>query len=202
MKDIIDKAMLRGRTLQAQSDADLVRLGVAGSHPAFAELVRRHSAGLRTHLRRMGAQGADADDMAQDAFIAAYEHLGEYRFDGPFIGWLKRIASRRYLRKIRSNQKYLLVDDMTPYESPDSGPQSGAGDGMKAHNLDAALARLRPAERLCVTLNFSGDLSHQDIADELKLPLGTVKSHIRRGLDQLKTVLGVPAETSGVRTGS
>ncbi len=193
MKSVIEPSLLRG-----QSDSDLVRIAATGSQPAFAELVHRHAAMLRTHLRRMGAQGADADDMAQDAFIAAYEHLAEYRFDGPFSAWLKRIASRRYLKKLRANQKYLLVDDMTPYESP----SSGASEGPKVHNLDAALARLRPAERLCVTLNFSGDLSHQDIADELKLPLGTVKSHIKRGLERLKAILAPQAQAEPVRAGS
>ena len=193
MKSVIDPSQLRG-----QSDSDLVRFAAAGAQPAFAELVHRHSAMLRTHLRRMGAQGADADDMAQDAFIAAYEHLAEYRFDGPFSAWLKRIAARRYLKKLRANQKYLLVDDMTPYESP----ESGASDGPRAHNLDGALAQLRPAERLCVTLNFSGDLSHQDIADELKLPLGTVKSHIKRGLERLKAILDPHTPTEPVRAGS
>ncbi len=193
MKNSIDPLQLRG-----QSDSDLVRFAATGSQPAFAELVHRHSAMLRTHLRRMGAQGADADDMAQDAFIAAYEHLAEYRFDGPFSAWLKRIAARRYLKKLRANQKYLLVDDMTPYESP----ESGAPEGPKAHNLDAALGQLRPAERLCVTLNFGGELSHQDIADELKLPLGTVKSHIKRGLERLKAILDPQTPTEPVRAGS
>jgi RNA polymerase sigma-70 factor (ECF subfamily) len=135
--------------------------------------------------------------MAQDAFIAAYEHLAEYRFDGPFSAWLKRIAARRYLKKLRVNQKYLLVDDIAPYESPNDG----AFDEAKAHNLDAALGRLKPAERLCVTLNFSGDLSHQDIADELKLPLGTVKSHIKRGLERLKAILDPQSPTEPVRAG-
>lgn len=197
MNGSIDIAMLRG-----QSDADLVRLGAAGSQPAFAELVHRHSAALRTHLRRMGAQGADADDMAQDAFIAAYEHLTEYRFDGPFSAWLKRIAARRYLKKIRASAKYLLVDDLTPYESPNGGASAQASDELKAHNLDGALGQLRPLERLCVTLNFGGDLSHQDIADELKLPLGTVKSHIKRGLERLKAILSPQSREPGVRTGS
>jgi RNA polymerase sigma-70 factor (ECF subfamily) len=136
--------------------------------------------------------------MAQDAFIAAYEHLAEYRFDGPFSAWLKRIASRRYLKKLRANQKYLLVDDMTPYESPDVG----ASERPKAHNLDGALAQLKPVERLCVTLNFSGDLSHQEVADELKLPLGTVKSHIKRGLERLKAILDPQSQTEPVRAGS
>ncbi len=171
--------------LTRQSDVDLVRLCLGGDKSAFAELVRRHGSLLRTHIRRMGAQGADADDMAQEAFMSAYEHLSEFRFDGAFVGWLKRIASRRYLKKVRANQKYLLTDDMRSFE-----PEPAANEGeFRAHNLDAALNRLKPVERLCVTLNFSGDLSHQEIADELKLPLGTVKSHIKRAMDQLKTIL-------------
>jgi len=171
--------------LTRQSDVDLVRLCLGGDKSAFAELVRRHGSLLRTHIRRMGAQGADADDMAQEAFMSAYEHLSEFRFDGAFVGWLKRIASRRYLKRMRANQKYLLTDDMSPFE-----PEPSANEGdFRAHNLDAALNRLKPVERLCVTLNFSGDLSHQEIADELKLPLGTVKSHIKRAMDQLKAIL-------------
>jgi RNA polymerase sigma-70 factor (ECF subfamily) len=183
--------------LTRQSDVDLVRLCASGDKSAFAELVRRHGSLLRTHIRRMGAQGADADDMAQEAFMSAYEHMAEFRFDGPFIGWLKRIASRRYLKKVRSNQKYLLTDDMGSFE-----PEPVANEGeFRAHNLDAALNRLKPVERLCVTLNFSGDLSHQEIADELKLPLGTVKSHIKRAMDQLKMILN-PKPTPALETGT
>ena len=183
--------------LTRQSDVDLVRVCLGGDKSAFAELVRRHGSLLRTHLRRMGAQGADADDMAQEAFMSAYEHLSEFRFDGAFVGWLKRIASRRYLKKVRANSKYMLTDDMSPFE-PD--PTANEGE-FRAHNLDAALNRLKPVERLCVTLNFSGDLSHQEIADELKLPLGTVKSHIKRAMDQLKVILN-PKPTPALETGT
>ncbi|HTN39665.1 MAG TPA: sigma-70 family RNA polymerase sigma factor [Asticcacaulis sp.] len=183
--------------LTRQSDVDLVRLCLGGDKSAFAELVRRHGSLLRTHIRRMGAQGADADDMAQEAFMSAYEHLSEFRFDGAFVGWLKRIASRRYLKKVRANSKYMLTDDMSPFE-----PDPAANEGeFRAHNLDAALNRLKPVERLCVTLNFSGDLSHQEIADELKLPLGTVKSHIKRAMDQLKVILN-PKPTPALETGT
>jgi RNA polymerase sigma factor (sigma-70 family) len=177
-----------------QSDVDLVRLARTGAREAFAELVRRHGSVLRTHLRRMGAQASDADDMAQEALMTAYEHLAEYRFDGPFTAWLKKIASRRYLKKVRKDTRYVLTEDMSAYETGSAPNDAGLDGDFRAHNLDAALGRLKPVERLCVTLNFSGDLSHQDIADELKIPLGTVKSHIRRALDHLKTLLG-PART-------
>lgn len=170
------------------SDHDLIAQALLGASEAFGELVRRHSAALRTHLRRMGAQGADADDMAQEAFIAAYERLTEYRSDGPFLNWLKMIAARRYLRKVKTTQKYLLVEDVTPYEAPPDLYQAGRSEGT-SRDLDGALSRLRPVERLCVTLNISGGLSHQEVSTETGLPLGTVKSHIKRGLTQLKAML-------------
>ncbi len=170
-----------------------MRLAATGDRAAFGELVTRHGSAVRTHLRRMGAQASDADDMAQEALITAYEHLADYRSEGSFSAWLKRIAARRYLRRIQKEARYLLTDDVAPYAAPVE-----PAEDFRVHNLDAALNRLKAVERLCLTLNFSGELSHQAIADELKLPLGTVKSHIRRALDQLKLLLA-PAG-SGVRT--
>jgi RNA polymerase sigma-70 factor (ECF subfamily) len=137
----------------------------------------------------MGAAPHDADDMAQEALMIAYERLEEYRFDGPFAAWLKRIAARRYLKRVRGSARYMLTDDPAAYEA--EAPQD---DGFRAHNLEAALNRLKPVERLCVSLSFAGDLSHQDIADELKLPLGTVKSHLKRALERLRAILA-PSET-------
>ncbi|MDC7674588.1 RNA polymerase sigma factor [Asticcacaulis machinosus] len=174
--------------LRDQSDIDLIGLAVAGSQAAFGELVRRHGAALRTHLRRMGAQGADADDMAQDAFIIAYERLNEFRHEGTLIAWLKTIASRRYLKRLKATQKYLFTDDQSLFETADIRIEAPA-----IPNLDAALTQLKPLVRVCVTLNFSAGFSHQEIADETGLPLGTVKSHIRRGLDQLRAILSVKA---------
>lgn len=170
--------------LRDQSDTDLISLAVAGSQAAFGELVRRHGAALRTHLRRMGAQGADADDMAQDAFIVAYERLTEFRYEGTFIAWLKTIASRRYLKRLKATQRYLFTNDQNLFEGAEVPVVETA-----APNLDAALTQLKPLVRVCVTLNFSAGFTHQEISQETGLPLGTVKSHIRRGLDQLKGIL-------------
>lgn len=184
--------------LSRHSDVDLVRLCAAGDRHAFAGLVQRHGSAIRTHIRRMGAQGPDADDMAQDAFMIAYEKIAEYRFDGPFIGWLKKIAARRYLKAVKTSQKYLLTDDMSPYQ-----PQTQVNESFRSNGLDVALNDLKPVERLCVGLSFSGDLSHQEIAEALNMPLGTVKSHIRRSLDQLKSRLLLQSSQPAVlETGS
>jgi len=170
--------------LKSGSDSDLVRLGAAGSQLAFGELVRRHANALRSHMRRLGAQSHDADDMAQDTFLIAFERLDEFRFEGPFIAWLKTIASRRYVKKLKANHKYLFVDDMSPYEPPQE-PVSK----FSQNDFDEALSYLKPIERLCLSLNLSAGFTHQAIAEELDMPLGTVKSHIKRGLDHLKQVI-------------
>jgi DNA-directed RNA polymerase specialized sigma24 family protein len=118
-----------------QSDVDLVRLAKGGLREAFAELVRRHGSVLRTHLRRMGAQGADADDMAQEALLVAYEHLAEYRFDGPFTAWLKKIAARRYLKKVRKDTRYVLSEDMSAYEAGSAPNDAGLDGDFRARTI-------------------------------------------------------------------
>ena len=77
----------------AAHDLELVALSAAGSPAAFGELVRRHGGAVRGLLRSMGANGALADDLAQDAFLAAYEQIAEFRGDGAFQAWVE--ADRR-----------------------------------------------------------------------------------------------------------
>src|ERR1700754_1303116 len=82
-------------------DVELCSYAAAGERRAFGELVRRHGSAVRGLLRRMGAQAAEADDTAQDAFLAAFERIAEFRGEGTFAGWVKKIAARIYLRRIQ-----------------------------------------------------------------------------------------------------
>ena len=82
-------------------DVELCAHAAAGERRAFGELVRRHGSAVRGLLRRMGAQAAEADDVAQDAFLAAFERIAEFRGEGTFAGWVKRIAARQYLRRLQ-----------------------------------------------------------------------------------------------------
>ena len=86
-------------------DEELVNQAKAGSRPAFETLVRRHSPVVRALLRRMGAQPALADDLAQDTFVAAFQHIGGFRGQGSFAGWLKQIAARLYVRRWRAEAR-------------------------------------------------------------------------------------------------
>jgi RNA polymerase sigma-70 factor (ECF subfamily) len=168
----------------ALHDVELCTHAAVGERRAFGELVRRHGSSVRGLLRRMGAQPAEADDVAQDAFLTAFERISEFRGEGAFAGWVKRIAARHYLRRLQRERRVGLFGD-----EPEGEGEVAPGDADAAIDLDEALKTLSPGERLCVSLCFGAGLSHGEAAEALNLPLGTVKSHVKRGLDKLRTRL-------------
>jgi RNA polymerase sigma factor (sigma-70 family) len=164
-------------------DVELAARAALGERAAFGELVRRHSSAVRGLLRRMGADPALADDLAQDAFLAAFEQIAEFRGEGTFQAWVKRIAARLYVRRWKRDKRTDLMADTPEPELAAGVDQTGAAQRI---DLDAALNTLSTAERLCVSLCYGGGLSHAEAADALNTPLGTVKSHVKRGLDKLR----------------
>lgn len=168
-------------------DLELTALSVAGDRAAFGELVRRHGSAVRALLARMGADRAMADDLAQDAFLAAFEQIAEFRGEGAFRSWVSRIAARLYVRRWRREKGEALL---TEESGADDQHASVAASIEARMDLDQALASLSDAERLCVSLCYGAGLSHAEAAAALNAPLGTVKSHVKRGLDKLKLRLG------------
>ena len=167
----------------ALHDVELCAFAATGERRAFGELVRRHGSAVRGVLRRMGAQGAEADDVAQDAFLTAFERISEFRGEGTFAGWVKKIAARLYLRRLHRDRR---LGALTEEQPADETPRS---DADAAIDLEGALKALGTAERICVTMCFGAGLSHSEAAEALNLPLGTVKSHVKRGLEKLRTRL-------------
>ncbi len=163
----------------ARHDLELVALAVAGDRAAFGELVRRHGSAVRALLRRMGADGHLADDLAQDAFMAAFEQITDFRGDGTFQAWVKRIAARAYVKRWRRTaREQLMAEVPEQVQAP--------ADMSASIDLDGALASLTQAERMCVSLCYGAGLSHAEAASALNAPLGTVKSHVKRGVDKLR----------------
>jgi RNA polymerase sigma factor (sigma-70 family) len=177
-------------------DVELAAHAAAGDRSAFSELVRRHGAGVRALLRRMGA-AAEADDVAQDAFLAAFERIAEFRGEGTFAGWIKRIAARQYLRRLQRGRRLKAImaeaDNMDP-------PGSSDADGRI--DLDQGMKTLGAGERLCVSLCFGAGFSHAEVAEALNLPLGTVKSHVKRGLEKLRARLAPSEEPAAEGDGA
>ena len=164
----------------AAHDLELVALTATGGRAAFGELIRRHGSAVRGLLRRMGANPALADDLAQDAFLAAFQQISDFRGEGTFQAWVKRIAARLYVKRWRRDAKGLAAAALV---ADDAKEEASNDDRI---DLDQALKSLTPAERLCVSLCYGAGLSHAEAADALNAPLGTVKSNVKRGLDRLR----------------
>ncbi len=174
--------------LAAASEAALIVASQARNQAAFGELVKRRQGWARALLRRMCQSAAEADDLAQEAFMKAWDRMKDLETPAAFPGWFRRIAVTTFLMAKRK-QKAIFeeIDDAAhPIAAEDSSPEQAAGAKI---DLERALARLSDAERLCVTLNHGEGLSHSEIVDMTGLPLGTVKSHVLRGTEKLRRML-------------
>ena len=186
------------RPRPALHDMELVRLSAAGDRAAFGDLVRRHGSSVRALLRRMGADGSMADDVAQDAFITAFERIAEFRGEGTFPAWVRRISARLYVKRVKRR-----LDGRFAAELDAAGDLGGPGEGEAAAriDLDGALQSLSAVERMCVSMCYGAGLTHTEMAEVLGAPVGTVKSHVKRGLEKLRRRMGAtdpPAAARGV----
>ena len=177
----------RGRLEDAPED-HVAALAIGGDDGAFTELVRRRQKRVRDMLRRLCGNYALADDLAQKTFVRAWRGIGALRDPGAFGGWLKRVAVSAWLAEARRAPAPIDDDEDAFLAAVDPAPspeRSAAGI-----DLERALTRLVPVERLCVVLAHGEGMTHAEIAEATKLPLGTVKSHVLRGSEKLKRIYG------------
>ncbi len=181
------------------TDAQLIaRVIVQDDRHAFSELVRRHQSPIRATLRRLTAGNhALADDLAQETFMLAYRNLKSFRQEARFSTWLYRIATNAFLADARKRKEELLGDADAALSDDDDAalPQAGetVGDHARAANLrldmERALGVLSEGERAAIVQCYHNDLSHEEAAYVLGMPVGTVKTHLLRGKQKLKARL-------------
>lgn len=167
-------------------DAELVaRVLAEDDRRAFADLVRRHQSMVRGLLRRLCAgDAARADDLAQETFLAAYRKLGTWRGGARLSTWLCAIAHRAWLSQARRARQ-----PEPPEAEPAPSAAEAAGD---RHDLLRALGALREEERAALALAYGEELTHQEAAEILRCPVGTLKTHILRGKEKLRKLLLPP----------
>ncbi len=164
-------------------EALLVTMARRGDRDAFAELVRRREAWIRALMLRCCNNHALAEDLAQQAFVQAWQTIGQLRQASRFGPWLKRLAVNTWLQHVRKNDPLREASDET-----DTGEAKEDSAGISM-DLDRALATLKEPVRLCIVLSYHEGMTHDEIADFTGLPVGTVKSHIRRGTQRLQEEL-------------
>jgi RNA polymerase sigma-70 factor (ECF subfamily) len=188
------------------ADLELVRRAQAGDMEAFGELVdRNRRAVFRAALAALGS-AAEADDVAQDAFVTAFEKLGSFRGEAAFRTWLLAIAWRKALDRRKSlgrwmkrmatargtdtDEEWNIVDRVA---APNRSQEEALMTSHLQRQLRALIATLPRKLRDPLLLAASGDYSYEQIAGMLAIPLGTLKwrvSEARRVLKQKMTTLG------------
>lgn len=165
------------------AEESVVVLARAGDQPAFEELVRRRQSSIRNLLRGLCHNAALADDLAQETFLQAWKHLGGLRSPEAFAGWLRKLAINAWRQHLRREGAFKNPAEVEP---GDVVTVPAATEGL---DLNSALGMLAPSVRLCIVLSYHEGMSHGEIATATQLPLGTVKSHIARGIARLRELL-------------
>ncbi len=163
---------------------------------AFALLVRRHQSAVRATLRRL-TRGNDAlaDDLAQETFVLAWRNLASFRNEARFSTWLYRIATNCWLAEARKRHEVLLDDRAGDDEDDDMlsalaepVPDAAPATTLKL-DLERAMRALSDGERAAIVQCYDNDLTHEEAAYVLGIPVGTVKTHILRGKRKLKAAM-------------
>ena len=182
------------------ADNDLIgRILLRDDRNAFAELVRRHQSQLRASLRKLTGGNLDlSDDIAQETFILAWRNMKSFRYEAKFSTWLYRIAFNAWQSELRKKHELAMDDESLPEPEP-VAPESER-TGIQ-RDLARAMDGLTDGERNAILQCYYNDLSHEEAAYVLGIPLGTVKTNILKAKEKMRAKLGAYASVSGVGQG-
>lgn len=181
----------RSPRLNDAADSDEVVLArvARGDRAAFAVVFERYASRVKAYLMRLGAPGAVAEDLAQDAMLTLWRRAANYdAAKAKASTWIFVIARNAWIDRLRREKVELAYRcSLLPgEESDDEAPDDAAVRTQDESNIEAALASLSEEQRQVVRLAFFEDRPHSEIAARLSLPLGTVKSRLRLALIKLK----------------
>ena len=153
---------------------------------AFAALVREHQAmvfGLAYHFLQSRAQ---AEELAQDVFLALHQNLSRVESARHLVFWLRRVTSNRCIDCVRSSQRRR---ELPIEESHEPWRHAALQRSTPRRTIAVLVGELTPDARIVVTLRFQEDLDLSEIAAMTDMPINTVKSHLRRSMDALRRKL-------------
>ena len=192
------RALIQRMTRRAAGETDgdealAERVRATGDTAAFALLVTRYRGRVIALARRLlPAEPGEAEDIAQETCAAAYAARAGSRRGEPFRPWLYKIAVNRCLDRLRARQRRpppADIDHVPEPEDDGSDPLDALLADERGARLEQAVAALLPHYRAVFVLRHLDDLSYEEIAQAMGLPLGTVKTHLFRARAQLRQAL-------------
>jgi RNA polymerase sigma-70 factor (ECF subfamily) len=182
------------------AEMDLVRRAQSGDLEAYDELVKRYQERIYATVYHMTSNHEDANDLAQDSFIKAFQALKSFKGGSSFYTWLYRIAVNKTINflKQRKNRVHMSLNDLdfNTENNPDlvalisdKTPRRDAGLKELQEKLNTALLKLSEPHRLVVVLHDVQGMSHEEVAQVMDCNIGTVRSRLFYARQQLQSLL-------------
>ncbi|GIV31428.1 MAG: DNA-directed RNA polymerase sigma-70 factor [Saprospiraceae bacterium] len=196
---------------KAHEDFQLVKAAIAGDQRAYEALLNRYRSSVYNHLYKMVRNHDDAEDLTLEAFGKAFNKLSTYAPHYAFSTWLFRIAVNNCIDHIRKKRlRFLSIDQPIEHGgdkdfasnllSDVRNPEEELIREQKLHMVRRTITRLSEKYRLMIELRYYQELSYEQIANELDIPLGTVKAQLFRAKEMLFNLMQQPGCASYLET--
>ena len=195
--NVRNSGSLLGNNLNLVVTQSILQRIAAGEQAAVQECLKSYGGLVWSLARRMLRNQEDAEDAVQEIFLDVWKNAE--RFDPAQASettFVAMIARRRLIDKIRHTQRRISADSIEDVlAEPSNRDDKVMQTNVEAREAAKALDQLRPEQRQVLQLSIVHGLSHQEIADSIGMPLGTVKTHARRGIIQVREILGLATAT-------
>jgi len=184
-------------TLPLDAEKNLINRAQTGDATAFEELIAAYTQPLYAVVRRLAQDDQEAEATLQETFWRAWRVLERYKTDKPFLPYLVTIAANYQRDKWRKEKRNFDLDWLS-YEMEDAAPslQQQAETKQMVADLGEILKNLPLPNRMVISLRYDANLSYDQIAEALQLPLNTVRTHLRRAKEFIRTQMGEHAWTT------
>ncbi len=172
------------------TDEELAREVQAGDQHAFASLMGRYETRLTRYGKRYLACDEDIEDVVQEVFLKTYQNIQSYNVSYRFSPWIYRIAHNAFVNVLRKQtHRTFGFFDFDTFISPRlfDEPHEESENAQLRTIIDTHLAQLKPKYREVLVLHYFEDMSYEEIADVLHVPIGTVGVRLRRAREMLRS---------------
>ena len=182
---------------------EVASLATQGREAAFRELLSRYERPVFSLVYRMVRDRATAEDLAQEAFIRAFNAIDSYNPAYRFSNWIFKIANNHTIDHLRRRKLNTVSIEGSPHatsaqeeertsvvvESPHENPAAYVEHRELGSQIERAIGRLRPEYRTVILLRYVEGYAYDEIAEVMEIPLGTVKTYLHRARGELKELL-------------